>query len=190
MKYSKKAAAVAVVIVCIASLIITPVVFSNGEDIPGKGESDQVPFKSGEFYKIATVIDGDTFKIRFPGIFGSFLFAGTISVRMLGVDTPETVDPRKLEQCYGKEASEETKHLLGGRSVRLEFESKREVRDKYGRYLAYVYLDDGLFINEYLIRNGYAREYTFGKAYSMQKEFRRIESQAKKSEKGLWAECE
>jgi len=110
-------------------------------------------------------------------------------VRMLGIDTPETVDPRKEEQCYGREASRVTKNLLEGKKVRLVFNQDREKQDRYQRYLAYVYIPDDILVNEMLLTQGYAREYTYGKPYEVQKEFRKIEREAQKNKKGLWGIC-
>jgi micrococcal nuclease len=108
---------------------------------------------------------------------------------MLGVDTPETVDPRKPVGCFGPEASAETKSLLSHRTVRLVTNSNREARDKYGRYLMYVYRDDGVFVNELLLKEGFAREYTFGRPYLYQNEFRGLEADAKSALRGLWNAC-
>jgi micrococcal nuclease len=133
-----------------------------------------------EFYPVTYVKDGDTFDVK--------IGRKIVTVRMLGIDTPETVDPGKPEQCYGKEASDETKRLLTGKSVRLKLNPNREEKDRYGRYLAFVYLDE-VMVNQLLLEKGFAREYTFGKAYLYQREFRDVESQAKQGKKGLWGEC-
>ena len=132
-------------------------------------------------YGVNRVLDGDTFTVDVGW--------REVTVRMLGIDTPETVDPRKEEQCYGREASLYTKDILQGSEVRLDLEENREEKDKYGRYLAYVYLRDGSNLNSSLIEGGYAKEYTFGSPYSMQKEFRDGEFKAKKERKALWGEC-
>lgn len=105
---------------------------------------------------------------------------------MMGIDTPETLDPRKPVQCYGHESSEKTKELLGGRSVSLRLDKTQSVLDKFKRLLAYVYRDDGIFINQYLLENGYAREYTYNKKYQNQKEFKEIEKKAREEKRGLW----
>lgn len=133
-----------------------------------------------EYYPVTYVKDGDTFDVK--------IGRKVVTIRMLGIDTPETVDPGKPEQCFGKEASNETKKLLKGKSVRLKLNPNREEKDRYGRYLAFVYLDE-LMINKSLLEDGFAREYTFGKAYMFQKEFREVESQAKEYKKGLWGKC-
>ncbi len=82
---------------------------------------------------VTEVVDGDTVVVAFPG-------GRSETVRLLGVDTPETVDPDEPVECYGPEASAFTHARLDGRQVRLE--KDREERDRYGRLLAYVYVDD------------------------------------------------
>ena len=141
-----------------------------------------ISIDQSRLYPVTYVTDGDTFKVK--------IGSHEITIRMLGINTPETVDPRKPVECYGKEASDETKSLLSGRLVRLKLNPNREEKDKYGRYLAYVYRDDELFVNESLLQNGYAREYTFGTSYMFQKEFRDIEGTAKEKGRGLWESCE
>ncbi len=148
---------------------------------PKKGFKLKPPkINSEELYQVANVLDGDTFEVKI----GKSIW----KVRMMGIDTPETLDPRKPVQCYGKEASENTKKMLDKVSVRLGIDSTQEPLDKFNRLLAYVYLDQ-IFINEYLIEKGYAREYTYSKAYEFQKEFRKIEKEAKKGKVGLWLSC-
>ena len=144
--------------------------------------SQDVTFDPEKTYLVARVLDGDTFDIR--------VGKKIVTIRMLGIDTPETVDPRRPAECFGTEASAETKRLLSGRFVRLQLSPKREVRDKYGRYLAYTYLDNGLSINEHLIKKGYAREYTYGSAYSLRDEFRKLQKEAVKNKRGLWGACD
>jgi len=144
-------------------------------------QAGDLDIDAGELYPVTSVIDGDTFRIR--------VGKKTKTVRMLGIDTPETLDPRKDIQCFGPEASEKTKQLLQGRKVRLEFNKDREWHDAYGRYLAYVHRDDELFLNKFLIENGFAREYTFGRAYKFQADFRAVEIVAKMERRGMWMEC-
>ena len=133
------------------------------------------------YYPVTYVVDGDTFKVE--------VNQKEITIRVLGINTPETVDPRKPVECYGPEASKQAKTLLEGQKVRLVFNPNREMIDKYGRYLAYAYRDDGLFYNEVMIKDGYAREYTFGTPYSFQSEFRADQKVAQKAKLGLWGAC-
>ena len=106
---------------------------------------------------------------------------------MIGVDTPETVDSRKTAQCFGKEASNKTKEMLGGKNVRLESDSTQDDRDKYGRLLRYIFLEDGTNYNKWLIENGYAHEYTYEIPYKFQAEFKAAERVSRGANRGLWA---
>ncbi len=143
--------------------------------------STEIKIDENELYQVVSIIDGDTFKVK--------VGRHVVTVRMLGIDTPETIDPRKPEQCFGKESSDETKLLLTGHEVQLKFNPNRKQKDKFKRYLAYVYRDDDLFVNELLLKEGFAKEYTYGKAYEFQKKFRKIENEAKKEKKGMWGRC-
>jgi len=136
---------------------------------------------SSRLYQVTYIDDGDTFRINAD--------AYEVRVRMLGVNTPETVDTRKKVQCFGPEASAQTKLLLKKQKVRLMFSPDRELKDGYGRYLAYVYREDGLHVNKYLLENGFAREYTVGTPYDRQTEFKAVQADAKNAMKGLWAKC-
>lgn len=129
-------------------------------------------------YQVLRVLDGDTFQIK--------INREIVTVRMLGIDTPETVDPRKGIQCYGKQASDKTKELLLGKYVSLSTDPSQDNTDKYGRILAYVNIKDGIFINQYLLEYGYAREYKYKFDYQKRKEFKKIENLAKKKKIGLW----
>lgn len=132
-------------------------------------------------YQVVEVMDGDTVRVSVD--------RKIITVRMLGINTPETVDPRRGVECFGLEASKQTKELLTGQKIFLALNPKREVLDRYGRYLAYVYREDGLFVNGELLTEGYAREYTYGSPYSLQKEFKVLEKKARTAKKGLWGTC-
>jgi len=119
------------------------------------------------------VIDGDT-----------IVLDGNEKVRLIGVDTPETKDPRKPVQYFGQEAYEFTKGLVEGRRVRLEYDQNRI--EKYGRTLAYVYLEDGTFLNAEIIKQGYGFAYT-KYPFKYLEEFRQYEREARENEQGLWA---
>lgn len=127
------------------------------------------------------VIDGDTIEVRIGG--------RTERVRLLGIDTPETKDPRRPVQCYGKEASAHTGQLLPhGTNVRLVRDV--EGRDKYGRLLAYVYrLHGGLFVNLDLAKGGYAALYTYPPNVAHAAELRAAVDQARAQGRGLWGAC-
>lgn len=133
----------------------------------------------GQSY-VSRVIDGDTIVVDIGGV--------PEKVRLIGVDTPETVDPRKPVQCFGKEASAFTKSLLLNTSVKLESDASQGERDKYGRVLRYVFLEDGTLVNKKIISEGYGHEYTYRLPYQYQKEFKTAERSARESGKGLWAQ--
>ncbi len=131
-------------------------------------------------YPVARVIDGDTISIMRSG--------KTVTLRLIGLDTPETVDPRKPVQCFGKAASDKAKEILTGKTVRLEFDATQGTLDKYGRTLAYVFLSDGTLFNEYMVAEGYGHEYTYNLPYKYQKEFKEVQRRAREEKKGLWAD--
>lgn len=160
--------------------------------------SDLGDFVIPEVEANATVIkvaDGDTFDAALdpPSSRGAGLReAGdgiTVTVRLLGVDTPETVDPRKPVQCFGKEASDFTKNLLSGARVRLDPDPLADERDQYGRVLRNVTLEDGTDVNAILVRDGYAHAYlSFPLDPSRKKQLYDLEQDAKTLERGMWAE--
>lgn len=134
----------------------------------------------GNHFLVSRVIDGDTIVIKdTSGI--------EQKVRLLGVNTPETVDPRKKVECFGMQASAKTKEALLGNIVRIERDDTQGKYDKYGRMLAYVFLEDTALFNELLISDGYAYEYTYRLPYKYQKQFREAESVAREEKRGLWA---
>lgn len=125
--------------------------------------------------RVARVIDGDTIELT----------TGQ-KVRYIGIDTPETVDPRRPVMCYGREASAENKRLVEGKEVHLEKDVSET--DKYGRLLRYVYLDN-LFINDYLVRQGFAHASTFPPDVKFATQFITAQKEARDNNRGLWAGC-
>ena len=130
-------------------------------------------------YKVLRIVDGDTIVVEIDG--------KSESLRMVGIDTPELNDSRTGVQCFAKEAAARATALVGGKKVRLEKDATQGERDKYKRLLAYVFREDGLFLNRALIAEGYGHEYTYDDTYKYQKEFKAAESDARTGEKGLWA---
>jgi len=127
---------------------------------------------------VSRVIDGDTIEVR---------IAGQIEkVRLIGVDTPETVHPNKPVEYFGKEASAFTKRLLQGKGVVLRDDPMNRDRDRYHRLLRYVYLENGTLVNAEIIRQGYGFAYT-KYPFSLMEEFRALEREAREKERGLWA---
>jgi micrococcal nuclease len=131
-------------------------------------------------YSVVRVVDGDTIVVNVDG--------KNESVRMIGVDTPELNDSRTGVQCFAEEASDKTKALVIGKKVRLEKDSSQGDRDKYTRLLAYVFREDGVFVNRTLIAEGFAHEYTYDGKYKYQTELKAAQASAESAEKGLWAE--
>lgn len=131
----------------------------------------------GEYRTIKRVIDGDTLVLE----------SGE-RVRLIGVDAPETKHPQKPVQYFGKEAVAFTRKMVQEKKVKLEFEQANSPtghKDKYGRTLAYVFLEDGTFLNAEIIRQGYGFAY-IRFPFRHLEEFRRLERDARKQGKGLW----
>lgn len=140
--------------------------FREAEQTASLPQADQLHF-------VARVVDGDTLQL-----------ASGHRVRLIGVDTPETVHPQRPPEPLGPEASEFTRRLVEGRPVRLEFD--RERWDAYQRVLAYVYVDE-LLLNEELIRAGLSRAFTtYPFRSDMQRRFRAAEAEARAARRGLW----
>ena len=131
--------------------------------------------------KVVRVVDGDTLIARLAG--------GRVErVRLIGMDTPESVKPGVPVQCFALRASAATKHLLTGRRVKLVQDV--EARDRYGRLLAYVYREpDGLFVNEALVRRGLARPYPFAPNTRFAGPIARLAGAARTAGRGLWSAC-
>ena len=129
----------------------------------------------GVIYNVIRVVDGDTIKVLYQG--------EEVSVRLIGVDTAETVHPTKAVQAYGQEASDFTKSQLTGKNVRLEFDVEKQ--DQYDRLLAYVWLGDSMF-NEVLVAEGYAQVSTYPPNVKYVERFTEAQKNAREAGKGLW----
>jgi micrococcal nuclease len=125
---------------------------------------------------VTDVVDGDTVHVGRGW--------RRTTVRLIGVDAPETVHPEKPVEFYGPQASEFTQKSLTGKWVRLEFEPEDQI-DVYGRLLAYIVLEDGTLFNRDLVRHGYARAYTRF-PFRYQEEFRLAQIEARNAGRGLW----
>jgi micrococcal nuclease len=129
---------------------------------------------------VIRVLDGDTIVV-----------SPNEKVRLIGVDTPETVHPKRAVQCFGKDAKEFTRSMAESQTIRLVLDKSNAARnhkDRYGRTLGYAYLEDGTMLNAELIRRGYAYAYTrFPFRYIA--EFREMERVARSQSVGLWASC-
>jgi micrococcal nuclease len=128
---------------------------------------------------VTKVIDGDTF-------WGNDAGPDEVRVRLLGIDAPESRKSQHKEVgYYGKESAEYLKALLSSKKVRLEYDVDKY--DQYGRTLAYVYLEDGTFVNAELLKRGYARVMTFPPNVKYADEFIRLQRKARRSKVGMWA---
>ncbi|MBU0687606.1 MAG: thermonuclease family protein [Candidatus Margulisbacteria bacterium] len=123
-------------------------------------------------YHVKRAIDGDT-----------ILLSNGERVRYIGINTPETKHPSKPVEHFGKEAYEANKKLVEGKDIRLEFDVQQ--RDKYGRLLAYVYIGN-VFVNAWLVENGYAHAVTYPPNVKYQKLFLKLEKESRESSRGLW----
>src|SRR3954447_25373564 len=141
--------------------------------VPGAGASEEDGI-------VTRVVDGDTIHVALGGT--------DETVRYIGIDTPESVKPNTPVQCFAEAASAANRRLVDGRRVVLTFDAER--RDRYGRLLAYVRrADDGMFVNEELVRDGYARTLTIPPNVRFAERFAGLARQARDDERGLWRSC-
>ena len=143
---------------------------------------EQAPAAPGrdDVGRVVKVVDGDTIHVQLGPV--------REKVRYIGIDTPETKDPRKPVQCFGEKASRFNARLVGDERVRLVRDV--EERDRYGRLLAYVHRErDGLFVNAELARLGYAQPLTITPNVRYADRFAALAREAREAGRGLWAEC-
>ncbi len=129
-------------------------------------------------YKVVKVIDGDTIDVSVDG--------KTSRVRLIGIDTPESKDPRKTVECFAVEASNKLTEIVLNKDVTLLADSSQGDKDKYKRLLRYIQLD-GTIVNQTMISEGFAYEYTYKTPYQFQKQFKASQEKAKTSSLGLWS---
>jgi micrococcal nuclease len=141
--------------------------------VPGSGASSEADGV------VTRVVDGDTIHVALGG--------ADETVRYIGIDTPESVKPNTPVQCFAEAASAANRRLVDGRRVVLTFDAER--RDRYGRLLAYVRRADGLFVNEQLVRDGYARTLTIPPNVRYAAHFSALAAQARDDGRGLWHVC-
>lgn len=158
----------------------------SGTDSPGATAT--VPPAAGEPsmpdgvdgpYRLDRVVDGDT--LRFLDDAGR-----SVSVRLIGIDTPETKDPRKPVQCFGEQASAQAT-AWATPTVWLETDPTQGATDRYDRRLAYVWTADRRMLNWRLVQGGFAHEYTYDLPYRYQSEFRAAQRSAREAQRGLWS---
>lgn len=192
-------------------IALVPIIPVPIQDIPVSGiptvQPVSVPLVRYPYARVIRVIDGDTVVIQSSDMPKEIthihnLDPDKITVRLIGMNTPETVDPRRPVQCFGKEASYEATRLLQDQIIRIETDDSQDMVDKYNRLLAYIFIEpknnspekqfenitheNELFFNSYMIREGFAYEYTYSHQYRYQKQFKEEEKFAKDNENGLW----
>lgn len=155
----------------VAALVLLVLAYLKRETRPPERVAGPAPTSAKRL--CVRAVDGDTLELD-----------GGERLRLIGVDTPETVDPRRPVQYFGEEASAFTRRMAQGKSVRLEYD--QDTRDRYGRTLAYVYLPDGTFLNAEIIRQGYGHAYTRF-PFRYQEQFLALEREAREQGRGLWA---
>jgi micrococcal nuclease len=164
----------------IAILIVVVVVLLSDGAEPRDDRAPQPQPRETARGVVDRVVDGDTIKVELED-------SSTVeSVRYIGVDTPETVKPGTPVQCFGEQASELNGDLVAGEVVELQFD--QELRDRYGRLLAYVFVGETL-INAELLRRGYARTLEIEPNTSRAERFARLELEAGEAGRGLWSAC-
>lgn len=152
----------------------------DGDDTSSEPDDEREKrLRQPSAYLVTRVVDGDTIEVRLRG--------GRIEdVRLIGVDTPETVHPTVGVECFGPAAANFTKSHLEGESVRLEYDVER--RDRYGRLLAYVWLD-GVMFNKTLVARGFASVSTYPPNVRYVDRFLDAQREARSHDRGLWAGC-
>ena len=131
-------------------------------------------------FPVTRVVDGDTVRVLIDG--------QDTAVRLIGIDTPETVAPNRPVECAGPEASVYAEQLMSSQDVYLELDASQGTYDNYDRILAYVWLEDALMVNLAMIYAGLAEEYTYDAPYTYQQVFQQAERDARDNLRGLWGQ--
>jgi endonuclease YncB( thermonuclease family) len=147
--------------------------------------SSDIEKYDGKKFDVVKVVDGDTLDIDIPDASGEKAYSHT-RIRLWGVDTPETKDPRTGPMYFGKEASDFSTAQALNKKITVYLEKDRNTRDKYHRLLAYIQLPDGKFLNEELLSEGYAYADLRFK-HSFHNKYKQLEALARSQKKGLWA---
>jgi len=174
-------------LVLVSALVILPGCRADESSTAPAGDTGPLPTTTGDAAAavanavMVRVVDGDTIVVDIEG--------REERVRLIGIDTPESVAEERPDQCYGVEASDEAKRLLPP-GTELVLERDVEPRDQYDRLLAYVYrAEDQLFINEVMVRDGFAGILSYPPNDSFAEHFRSLEATARQEGTGLWAAC-
>jgi micrococcal nuclease len=145
-----------------------------------EGPADRSDLGPARRYQVLRVVDGDTVEIAYRG--------GT-TVRLIGIDTPETVSPTVPDECGGDVATRVAHRLLDGRRVALTLDPSQDERDRYGRTLGYLDVPGVGDYGETMIRRGHAAEYTYDAPYRWQARYRAAEAGARSRGLAMWTVC-
>lgn len=157
----------------IALILILSLISLNAANPQGKNEEK-------EFYRVRKIVDGDTFWIDDGSVKG-------VKVRLIGVDAPESRNTgTKVASSFGRRSSDHLTKLIGGKKVRLVYDVGHF--DRYGRTLAYVYLDDGTFVNARMVQDGYANVMTIPPNVRYANTFMKLERKARNQKRGMWGD--
>ena len=170
---------VAIPLVLLLACTTATTVTVTGDPRAPVSRSPSVTGNGGHRAIVTRVVDGDTAHARLRG--------RDVTVRFIGVDTPETVAPGQPIECYGPEASHFTTRQLTGQRVRLEFDVDRI--DPFGRTLVYLWMHDGSLFNETLVRRGFATVATYPPDTRYVQRFEAAQRAAKTTNRGLWGAC-
>ncbi len=151
---------------------ITIFIFLLLTSYQSKPNESVITSSENNLFQVARVIDGDTVEL-----------SDGRKVRYIGIDAPESTK----KTCFGEESTNKNKELVEGKKARLEKDVSDT--DRYGRLLRYVYVED-IFVNEYLVREGYARSSTYPPDVKFQNQFKEAEKEARENSKGLWNSCQ
>jgi micrococcal nuclease len=158
-------------------ILFLSLLFFSGVSCNSNSETQSQEKHDGSF-AVKKISDGDTF----------WIYNGTSEgekIRLIGVDAPESKNVFKKKKGYfGTEAKEYLTNLLKGKRVKLEYDVDR--KDQYGRTLAYVYFEDGTFVNATLVKNGYAMVMTIPPNVKFADEFVKLQQEARENNRGLW----
>jgi len=168
----------------LTSFLIVFGVFTYSKDSISESSSvvvEKAEMPSGDLIAVDRVVDGDTIKVTFEG--------KSESVRIIGINTPETKHPTKPIECFGPEASKFAEEMLSNQQVLLEFDDSQGKYDKYDRLLAYIWLPDGTLFSEKAIQQGFGFEDTYDGEYKYQKVHKEAQVKAEELKAGLWTSC-
>lgn len=160
-------------------LLAAFILLSRNTNVPIEKKPEKEIAGVNEQAKVIKVVDGDTVTV--------LINDKKETVRVIGINTPETVDPRRKVECFGIEASSKAAELISDKTIELEKDESQSNRDKYNRLLRYVWID-GKDFGKQMISEGFAYEYTYDSPYKYQAEYKKAQTDAQNKQVGLWAQ--